>query len=1051
MKNRFSTLDLQVQLAELKPRLTGMRVANIYDIDNKTYLIRLQQTPEKAVLLIESGIRFHTTEYDWPKGDAPSGFTMKCRKHLRTRRLTDMKQLGVDRVIDLTFGSDEAAYHLIIELYDRGNIILTESTYNILALLRRRTDSEDVKFAVGERYPIEASKQPSPITRERLEAAFASSKKGDPARKALNPIMECGPQAIEHCMQLHGFPNNAKVGKGLAIPDDLDRVLAAMKQAEDLLFEKLKAGDISVSATVVQYLPIDTIRLAEGDEAPVLVLDDVIPFMMKQFEDRPHIHLPSFDRAIDRYFSELETQKLQMRAMQQEAAALKKLEAVKASHEKHVEGYRLAQEANERKAQVLEANLEQVDRAIEIIRSMVANKLDWVEIAELVKEAQQQGDPDARIIDGLKLDKNHMTIRLPNPEAHAESSESDSSSASDSEEEEEEEEQKAIAAASKKRGTSSATDPFLTIDLDLALTAYANACNMYQHKKISAVKEQKARDATELAIQSAERKTQQQLQQNNVTTAVNKQRKIYWFEKFLWFISSENYLVIGGRDRQQNEILVRRYLKKGDVYVHADLHGAASVIVKNPRGGDVPPITLQEAGHMAVIYSGSWEARMPTSAWWVHHDQVSKTAPAGEYLSTGSFMIRGKKNYLPKVELVMGFAILFKVDEGSVARHVNERRPRGLGEASEASSPAVSRPPEPVEASSSGAGDASPVAAESEAGDSTATQNKNKAESQPAGTAVVAPEVPAESSSAMSTAAAMAFPDTEISVDYASATPSASVSRTVSHAQSEADTAVRSRMQGSKARLSAKQKRQLKKKGYTPAQMSSLTAAELQELTGESGEDSEGEDDQRNEHAQQPAVRGKRGKKKKKQQKYAEQDEDERQLRLDLLGSAGPQLSRADKRARRKEKLAAKQQATRDPSEAVLQQISSVTDRIMATAESVGLVTTEQTSKQEKIDEQIQAQEEDQLTYLDALTGLPHPDDELMFALPVVAPYGAVRQYRFKAKIVPGEQKKGKAIRSLIHHFCTETGASSAEVDVIKAIKDLELFRSVPGKIKVMA
>lgn len=27
--------------------------------------------------------------------------------------------------------------------------------------------------------------------------------------------------------------------------------------------------------------------------------------------------------------------------------------------------------------------------------------------------------------------------------------------------------------------------------------------------------------------------------------------------------------------------------------------------------------------------------------------QVSKTAPTGEYLTTGSFMIRGKKNYLP--------------------------------------------------------------------------------------------------------------------------------------------------------------------------------------------------------------------------------------------------------------------------------------------------------------------------------------------------------------------------------------------------------------------
>ena len=57
-----------------------------------------------------------------------------------------------------------------------------------------------------------------------------------------------------------------------------------------------------------------------------------------------------------------------------------------------------------------------------------------------------------------------------------------------------------------------------------------------------------------------------------------------WFEKFNWFISSENYLVLAGRDGQQNEMLVRRYLRAGDVYVHADIHGASSIIVKNPQG-----------------------------------------------------------------------------------------------------------------------------------------------------------------------------------------------------------------------------------------------------------------------------------------------------------------------------------------------------------------------------------------------------------------------------------------------------------------------------------
>lgn len=41
--------------------------------------------------------------------------------------------------------------------------------------------------------------------------------------------------------------------------------------------------------------------------------------------------------------------------------------------------------------------------------------------------------------------------------------------------------------------------------------------------------------------------------------------------------------------------------------------------------------------------------------------QVSKSAPTGESLPTGSFMVRGKKNFLPPVPLVMGFTFLFQL------------------------------------------------------------------------------------------------------------------------------------------------------------------------------------------------------------------------------------------------------------------------------------------------------------------------------------------------------------------------------------------------------
>ena len=84
----------------------------------------------------------------------------QCRKHLRNKRLLGVHQLGVDRVVDLEFGSGEACYHLIIEVYDRGNVVLTDYQYTILHLLRTRKDSEaDVRFAIGETYPKDRVRQ----------------------------------------------------------------------------------------------------------------------------------------------------------------------------------------------------------------------------------------------------------------------------------------------------------------------------------------------------------------------------------------------------------------------------------------------------------------------------------------------------------------------------------------------------------------------------------------------------------------------------------------------------------------------------------------------------------------------------------------------------------------------------------------------------------------------------------------------------------------------------------------------------------------------------
>lgn len=211
------------------------------------------------------------------------------------------------------------------------------------------------------------------------------------------------------------------------------------------------------------------------------------------------------------------------------------------------------------------------------------------------------------------------------------------------------------------------------MDVDIGLTAFANARKYYEQKKTTATKHEKTIEATSKALKSAERKIRQDLKETKITATINKIRKPFWFEKFLWFISTDGHLVIAGRDMQQNEILVKRYLLKDDAYVHADLHGAASVIVKNKpnaNGQPIPPNTLYQAGIMSVCQSKAWDSKIVTSAYWVYPDQVSKSAPSGEYLTTGSFMIRGKKNFLPPVQLVYGFGYVFKLDESSIGNHV---------------------------------------------------------------------------------------------------------------------------------------------------------------------------------------------------------------------------------------------------------------------------------------------------------------------------------------------------------------------------------------------
>ncbi|NXT18729.1 NEMF factor, partial [Syrrhaptes paradoxus] len=1052
----------------------------------------------KATLLLESGIRIHTTEFEWPKNMMPSGFAMKCRKHLKTRRLVSVNQLGIDRIVDFQFGSDEAAYHLIIELYDRGNIVLTDHEYIILNILRFRTDeADDVRFAVRERYPVDSAKAPAPLpTLERLTEIISNAPKGEQLKRVLNPHLQQLPGPFVVLLSCYVYIKISFCSRCFKIflsssplsLENIEKVLAALEKAEEYM---TLTDNFSGKGYIIQKREKKPSLEPDKPAEDIYTYEEFHPFLFSQHSKCPYLEFDSFNKAADEFYSKLEGQKIDMKALQQEKQALKKLENVRRDHEHRLEALQQAQEADKIKGELIEMNLEMVDRAIQVVRSALANQIDWTEIGAIVKEAQAQGDPVANAIKELKLQTNHITMLLRNPYVLSEEEEEEED-ADVEKEETEEPKGKKKKNKNKQLKKPQKNKPSL-VDVDLSLSAYANAKKYYDHKRHAAKKTQKTVEAAEKAFKSAEKKTKQTLREVQTVTTIQKARKVYWqvqFEKFLWFISSENYLIIAGRDQQQNEVIVKRYLKPGDIYVHADLHGATSCVIKNPSGEPIPPRTLTEAGTMALCYSAAWDARVVTSAWWVSHNQVSKTAPTGEYLTTGSFMIRGKKNFLPPSYLMMGFSFLFKVDESCVWRHREERR--------------IKVHDEDLEAVSSSA---SELAAEEvellEGGDSSSEEEKAECQEAPEETEAVsetsrdegvadldqgraktppAPEGDSEEEDGESEVENLDsksevkeeevnYPDTAIDLSHLQS--QRSLQKIVP--KEEEPTLSDSKSQG-RRHLSAKERREMKKKKQQ-------NDSENLELPEEKQRETETQpppapNPAKAAPAPQPIKRGQKSKMKKMKEKYKDQDEEDRELIMKLLGvseelclplgrsrvglalttsvcnqSAGSnkeEKGKKGKKGKTKEEPSKKQQQKPKP---VRRGAGGGKETLPA---GVLLHESQDPALEEQQDEKVSSTPASPLlsegeALLDSLTGQPHPEDILLFAVPICAPYTAMTNYKYKVKLTPGTQKKGKAAKIALHNFMQSKEASAREKDLFRSVKDTDLSRNIPGKVKVSA
>ncbi|KAI3649011.1 hypothetical protein MP228_006865 [Amoeboaphelidium protococcarum] len=1002
MKQKFSALDIKAATVELQ-KLVGLRLQNMYDVNSRTFLLKFAKPDVKESVLVESGSRIHLTDFVRDKSTVPSSLCMKLRKHLRTKRLSAVRQLGIDRIVDFEFGFGEATYHLICEFYAAGNVILTDGDYMTLAILRPVTPDNDegVRYAVGELYDISRVSSMKPLSMDRVVDALLDSSHKDQLKKALGNKLEFSSVVVEHCLVLADIQPNSKVStvvqSGQVVNKQLlSQIYESLLQAESV-FQQV--GTQPRGYIMMNRIEIASSQNGSGPQATNLIPDpndsnyllafeEFHPYKFKQFEEKGYFirELESFNLAADQFFSSIESQKIELKSRAQEDQALKKIASAKQEQLQRIKGLQQAQADSERMAQLIEMNLDDVDRAILVIRSAIASGMDWTSLKDLVKEEQLKQNPVALMIDGLKLEQNQITLLLREPDFDQEYGFEDS-------DDEEDQEQ------------SDRNKDIVKIDVDISLSAYANARRYFESKKLNAVKEERTVIAAEKVVKLTEKKVQKELQKKvQVAASITRMRKPFWFEKFNWFITTENYLVLGGKDAQQNEMLVKKHFKPGDVYFHADIPGSSSVIVKNSQPDqEIPLATLMQASQMTIVYSKAWDAKVVTSAYWVRHDQVSKTAPSGEYLVTGSFMIRGKKNYMPPNQLVYGLGVLFKVADESIPRHFEERRPYLRGNVEEESAA---------------------VGVDAQDDDRNSIVNS----------------VTKDDRSSVA-ASYMEQQMEKYNLDDVDQQPATLNPFIEDLLKKEQEKSQKQKQQSSKHKIKSKRSGDSQIVESKQAESSS----NQQQNQGSQGKNNSAKSSNK-------LPRGKKSKLKKIKEKYGDQDEDERKEKMKLLASAGTKDSTdsddQDEQDFRAHSERSENENDQDPEEV------DTNNQMPNFQDADDLEEEQKEIERLNAEENIQILESEQmenLSLLDCLTGQPHEDDIILNAIPVCAPYITLQAYKYKVKLLPGNLKKGKAAQSILHQFLNSKAfeLTEKEKDAIKAMPDTELTQTVLGKVRI--
>ena len=587
----FSNFDVFAIVKELDSILLNSSILNVYEVED-LLLLKINTKDGRKNLIIKRDSRINLTEYDYPIPNYPSQYIRSLRKLLKNRTILKISQHQFDRIIVIELSYENKPWKFVIELFNKGNFLLLNEN-NIIKIAKKYRKFKDRIILANKEYFFPKSQKYDFLTINNEDFYDLCSKSNiEIVRNISRQVHLSGLYSEEICLRANIEKNT--ISDNLSDQDYVNLFEAFKKLRNNLLF-----GEIDAQIILDQ----------DGNEISVLPFEIEI---LKNYEKRK---FPTFNEAVDDYFSKIDSEALISPKDQRIQDLIKNKKKILKNQLEYLEELKIKKSKFYEIGELIYTNLHSLEKLFYVILNAREKGYKWHEINDKIHNAKKEKLSETELFEKIIPSTNQLLLKIREYEVY----------------------------------------------LDLMKSVGENANQIYNkgkkaEKKIIGTLEaiKKSHNAIEKLV------LEKESIEMEVDFLLKKPRK-KWYEKYRWFTSSDNFLIIGGRDSTSNEIIFKKHLDPTDLVFHTNFPGSPLVVIKNPENLEITPKTIQETAIFTASFSRAWKENWGVvDVFYVIPSQISRSPPSGEFLSKGSFIISGKKNFIKNVKTQLAIGLIFE-------------------------------------------------------------------------------------------------------------------------------------------------------------------------------------------------------------------------------------------------------------------------------------------------------------------------------------------------------------------------------------------------------